>query len=288
MDSNLVRRILFAVVAIPLALLVVWVGGWSLAVLVATIAVLGTRELFDIASNQGIAALRGAGYLVAAAVPLLLYASTVNPETHSWLVDSWRYLAAALVLVLLIEALRSRAPGEKPLGAVAVTLFAVAYTAWLPAFLLEIRHGRFGAQSWGGTAMVFFPLIVTWVCDTAAMFGGRIFGGARMAPTISPGKTRSGGISGLVGGIAVAPLFALIIFPRVGITVSLFAAVTMALTLSVVGQMGDLAESLFKREAGVKDSSALIPGHGGVLDRFDSLYLVLPTAAFCYHLLGLV
>ena len=137
-------------------------------------------------------------------------------------------------------------------------------------------------------ALVFFPLVVTWICDTAAMFGGRAFGGPKLAPTISPGKTRSGGIAGLVGGVAVAPLFALLIFPAVGIELSLAAAVLIALALAIVGQLGDLAESLLKREAGVKDSSSLIPGHGGVLDRFDSLYVVLPVAAICYSLVGLL
>lgn len=288
MDNNLVRRILFAVVAIPLALLLVWAGGWPLAVLVSTIAVLGTRELFDIAGKKGIRPLRATGLGAAAIAPLLVYAATTIPEAQLWLADCWIYLGAGFVLLLLGEALTSRAPADAPLGAVAVTVFTVAYTALLPAFLIGIRHGSVGMYSWAGTAMVFFPLVVTWVCDSAAMFGGRAFGGARLAPTISPGKTRSGGIAGLVGGVAIAPLFALMVFPRVGIEIALIPASLMALALSVVGQLGDLAESLFKREAGVKDSSTLIPGHGGVLDRFDSLYVVLPTAAFCYHLLGLV
>ena len=288
MDNNLVRRILFAVVAIPVALLLVWAGGWPLAVLVSTIAVLGTRELFDIAAKQGVLAFRFTGTVAAAIGPLLVHAATTRADARLWLADCWIYVAAGFVGLLLVEALRGRSPSEHPLGAVAVTGFAVGYAGMLPSFLIGIRHGRYAEWSWAGTALVFFPLVVTWVCDSAAMFGGRAFGGARMAPTISPGKTRSGGIAGLVGGVAIAPLFALMVFPRVGIELALIPAFLMALALSAVGQLGDLAESLFKREAGVKDSSALIPGHGGVLDRFDSLYLVLPTAAFCYHLLGLV
>jgi phosphatidate cytidylyltransferase len=135
---------------------------------------------------------------------------------------------------------------------------------------------------------VFFPLIVTWVCDTAAMFGGRTFGGPKLAPAVSPGKTRSGTASGVVGALAVAPLFTEWIFPRVGVDLRLWQALGIAGVLSVVGQVGDLVESVFKRQAGVKDSSHLIPGHGGVLDRLDSLYFVVPVTAAMYRYFGVI
>jgi len=188
---------------------------------------------------------------------------------------------------VLTVALWRRGPGDRPLEAVAVTVFAVAYAAALPAFLVDLRHGSHETRSWAGAWLVFFPLVVTWVCDTAAMFAGRAIGGPKLAPTVSPGKTRAGSIAGVIGGLLVAPLFHSIIFPRVGITAPLGALVIIAATLSVVGQIGDLAESLFKRQAGVKDSSHLIPGHGGVLDRLDSLYFVLPAAAALYRALGI-
>lgn len=288
MDSNLARRVAFAVVAIPLAILVVWVGGWPLALLVATIAVLGTGEVFDLARSHAIEALRPLGLVVAALIPLVCYLQLVNTTVADLLADWSAFLLPALVVVLLTIVLALRPATARPLGAIAVTMFGVAYAGALPAFLVLIRHGAWPIRSWGGTALVFFPLVVVWVCDTAAMFGGRLVGGAKLAPTISPGKTRSGGIAGLIGGVLVAPLFALWVFPRVGIELSLATSCTMALGFAVVGQVGDLAESLLKREAGVKDSSSLIPGHGGVLDRFDSLYFVIPVAAACYRLAGLL
>jgi phosphatidate cytidylyltransferase len=157
----------------------------------------------------------------------------------------------------------------------------------LPAFLIIIRHDGFRLRSWPATALVFFPLVVTWICDTAAMFGGKMFKGPKLAPTISPGKTRSGAISGVVAGVAVAPLFGLLAFQPAGLVIPAWKLMICAAVWSVMGQVGDLAESLFKREVGLKDSSDLIPGHGGVLDRFDSLYFVLPLAVALYKVLGI-
>jgi len=165
-------------------------------------------------------------------------------------------------------------------------VFAVAYAAALPTFLVDIRHGTHELRSWAGAWLVFFPLIVTWVGDTAAMFAGRAIGGPKLAPTVSPGKTRVGSVAGVLGALLVAPVFSAFVFPRVGLVVPLAALLVMAGVLGVVGQVGDLAESLFKREAGVKDSSHLIPGHGGVLDRLDALYFVIPVAAVLYRALG--
>ena len=134
--------------------------------------------------------------------------------------------------------------------------------------------------------MVFFPLVVTWICDSFAMWGGQLFGRAKLWPSVSPGKTWAGAVSGVVGGVAAGMVFVPAVFAPIGGTVSLSQAGLMGLVISIVAQIGDLAESLFKREAGVKDSSGLIPGHGGILDRFDSLYFVLPVAGVMYRVLG--
>jgi len=288
MDSNLVRRVGFAVVAIPLALAVVWYGGLPLAFLLALTSGLGVRELFDLAGRQGVRPARSLGLVSAAALAPLTYAAMVAPDVRELVVASWPYVMALWAIGLLSWALAARSPTEKPLEAASVTLLAVVYAGALPAFLIGIRHLSHPERSWAGAWLVFFPLVVTWVCDTAAMFGGRALGGPKLAPTISPGKTRSGAASGIVGGLLVAPIFGTMVFPRVGLEIPLWQLLVLAGVLSVVGQLGDLAESLFKREAGVKDSSHLIPGHGGVLDRFDSLYFVIPTAAAIYHLFGVI
>jgi phosphatidate cytidylyltransferase len=288
MDPNLVRRVGFALVAIPLALLLVWYGGLPLALLLAVAAVLGTRELFDLAALGNVRPLRTLGLVSAGLLPPIVYATVTGPGVRSWITEWWPYGIALWVILLLSTTLALRSPTDRPLSAAAVSLLAVIYTGALPAFLLAIRHANHPLRSWAGAWLVFFPLVVTWVCDTAAMFGGRAFGGPKLAPAVSPGKTRSGSIAGVIGGLVVAPLFAAAVFPRAGLELQLGQLLVIAGVLSVVGQVGDLAESLFKREAGVKDSSALIPGHGGVLDRFDSLYFVIPAAAALYHVFGVI
>jgi phosphatidate cytidylyltransferase len=288
MDANLVRRVGFAVVAIPLALGVVWYGGLPLALLLALAGALATRELFDLAERGQIRPARLLGVVSAAAVAPLTYATIASEDVRVIMASAWPYAAGLWLLAVLLWGLAARGPGERPLEAVAVTVLAVAYTAGLPAFLLAIRHSGFERRSWAGAWLVFFPLVVTWVVDTAAMFGGRAIGGPKLAPTVSPGKTRSGSVAGVVGGLVVAPLFAWLVFPRVGLGIPLWQLLAIAAVLGVIGQAGDLAESLFKREAGVKDSSHLIPGHGGVLDRLDSLYFVVPAAAAMYRMFGII
>ena len=149
-------------------------------------------------------------------------------------------------------------------------------------------HGAEPPRSWGGLWLVCFPLVVTWVCDSAAMLGGRTFGGPKLSPVVSPGKTRSGAAAGVVAALVVAPIFSAWVFPRYEVDLSLGRTLVIAAELTVVGQVVDHAESLFKREAGLKDSSQLLPGHGGILDRLDSLYFVMPVTAAMYRFFGVI
>jgi len=288
MDSNLARRLIVAAVAIPAALLLAWYGGWPLVAVVAVVGVLGVRELFQFAERQEIRASGPIGLVTAALFAPIAYAVTSAPAARTAVERAWPYAAALWLVGVLTWALAARRPTDRPLTAVAVTLFAPLYAAALLAFLVPIRHGTFGERSWPGAWLVFFPLVVTWVCDSAAMFGGRAMKGPKLAPSVSPGKTRSGSLAGMAGGLLTAVIFHYAVFPRLGIQAGLGEMLVIAGVLSVVGQAGDLAESLFKREIGVKDSGTLIPGHGGILDRFDSLYFVVPVAAALYRLFGLI
>lgn len=294
MDANVVRRVAFAAVAIPLALAIVWYGGVPLVALVSLVSALGTRELYHLARARGVEPLSGLGVATAALLPWLTYHVVERARqgiTPGAFVDpavSWPYWMAAGLMLVLTVGLARRSPSQHPLAALAVTVFGVLYAGALPAFIIAIRHGQHGPRSWAGAWLVFFPLVVIWICDTAAMFGGRAVGGPKLAPSVSPGKTRSGAIFGVLGGLLVVPLFAQLFFARTGPAIPWAVLFAIAAVISVLGQVGDLAESLFKREAGVKDSSNLIPGHGGVLDRFDSLYFAIPLAALGYRLAGIL
>lgn len=128
-------------------------------------------------------------------------------------------------------------------------------------------------------SMLWYLLLIIWATDTGAYFIGRQFGRTKLMPNISPNKTWEGS----VGGVVIALVTAVIFYYSIGLPISLFKVVYMTIFLSVAGQLGDLIESSFKRFYSIKDSSNLLPGHGGILDRCDSLLIVFPLA----HILGL-
>lgn len=286
MASNLTLRIAFAGVAIPLAVGVVWLGGWPFAVVLAALGVLGTREVYDLARRQGIDALDRTGWLAAAAIPLLAYWAK-GSETH-W-AEPALYLGALWLMVMLVVAMARRGPTGRPLAVVSVTLFGCLYASALLAFLIPIRHGTNAAnQPLAYLCLTLFPLVITWIGDTAAMAVGVQVGGPKLAPVLSPNKTRSGAVGGFLGAVITAVVLGLLVLNRVGWNFAVWQLVVVGGVVGVVSQIGDIAESLFKREAGVKDSSSLIPGHGGVLDRLDSLYFVIPAAAGLFRLFGVI
>lgn len=285
MSPNMIRRVAFAAVAIPLLVAVVWAGGWWLTLLLSLVAVLGVREVYRFAHQKGTHPFEGLGMLAAAVVPMLAW-WVLGPA--QWDLVPYLLFAPLGLLGLLVVALAIRGPDQHPMASVAITWFGVAYAAVLPTFLLVIRHaGGQGERSWTGVATAFFPLVIVWTCDTAAMFAGKYLGGPKLAPVVSPGKTWSGTIAGALTAVAIAPAFDALVLRPQGVRLELWQVLLFGAVLGIVGQVGDLAESLLKREAGMKDSSDLIPGHGGVLDRFDSLYFVLPTAAALYRAFGL-
>lgn len=285
MASGMVKRVAFAAVAIPVAVAAVWFGGLPLAGLIGLLAALGARELVRLGRLQGLRPWGVGATFTALVLPLLAWAAETQPEFRARL-DAWPFAAALWLLAILVATLARLRPEQKPLGSAAVTVLAPLYTGGLPAFALVIRHAQHGERSLAGAALLLFPLVVVWVCDSVAMEVGRRVGGPKLAPTVSPGKTWAGTVGGFLGALAVAPLYQLLVFERVGLNVTPWHALIVGAVAGSLGQVGDLVKSLLKREAGVKDSGRLFPGHGGVLDRLDSLYFAVPLTAALYRLFG--
>jgi len=285
-SNNLVQRIVVAAIAIPLVAGVVWLGGWVLAGVLAVLGVLGTREVYDFARRQGIEPLERTGWLAAAAIPVLAY-WVKGSEIH-W-AEPALYLAAVWLMVVMTIAMGRRGPTGRPLTAIAVTIFGALYASGLLSFLIAIRHGGVAVIRPGAYFLLtLFPLVITWICDTAAMATGSALGGPKLAPILSPKKTYSGAIGGMLGGVITALAVGQFVSNRQGWHFSDGQLLLFGLVVSMVGQIGDVAESLLKREVALKDSSSLIPGHGGVLDRLDSRYFVSPGAAGLYRMFGVI
>lgn len=276
--SELRARVLSAVVAVPLAVVLVYLGGPALALLLATLGALAAREVFAMARQQSIRPLSAIGIPLAAALPIVVHVHRLGWLSHPLT------LAAVVFVAFLGAALLSRGVDERPLACVAITTFAVLYTGGLLSFGYLLRHHPWTVSAASGTAVVGLPVVIAWVSDIGAYAVGKTLGKTKLMPQVSPGKTRAGAIGAIVSAALVAIAYDIFVLrPVAQVTLGWSRAVLLAVILSVAGQIGDLVKSLLKREAGVKDSGRLLPGHGGALDRIDSLLFILPVA---YLLLG--
>jgi len=281
--AELGKRVTVAVIAIPIVMAAVFAGGWWLGALLAAASALGALELYRLAEARGGRPFRLAGAGLAA---LFVLVATVVPSLTMAAPLLWAVVLLGTVL-LAAGAIWARGVDGNPLGAASITLFG--------AILLRgsLAHGMFlrylpvpgvaaGSDSaWTGTVLVAFPLVLTWLSDSGAFFGGRAFGRRKLMPSVSPGKTVVGAVSGLGCAVVAGALVAWLLRSWLGLGLSLAEGAAGGGLISIVSQVGDLAESLFKREARVKDSGRLFPGHGGMLDRVDSLLFAIP-AAFWY------
>ncbi len=249
--SELRLRIISAIVLATIAIAALWIGGWVFALFVIALAAIGLWEWTGICGAADPLWLRSG--LIAA---LVFGLALAHIGSMTW---ALALLAGAAALALAVACAR-RAYGWASLGIIYVAMPTIA----LIAFRQE------GAK---GLLVIVFVALIVWATDIAAYFGGRSIGGPKLWPLVSPKKTWSGAVSGLTGAIVVA-----LIFAATAGTANWLAAFPLAIILSASAQAGDLAESAFKRRFGAKDSGAIIPGHGGVLDRVDGLYVALALA----------
>ena len=279
MSAELRARILVAAAGIPLAILLIHLGGWYLGALLMVAAAIGAHEFYALASAGGARPVRWLGIAAAA---LLVVLAVRDPVFAVW---GDRALTLVLVLVLLAACavVFYRRIDEEPLLSASATVLGALYTGGTLSLAVLLRAlpeamGTIPWHPWDGTLLVLLPLAVTWAGDTAAFFVGRSIGKTRLAPRVSPGKTVEGGVGGLVASLAAGVAAGFVLDDFGTVPLSPLAGGLIGLVLGAAAQVGDLAESVLKREAGVKDSGAILPGHGGVLDRLDALFFTLPLA----------
>ena len=297
MSSELTRRVVVSVIAAPVAVAIVLAGGWLLAALLAIVSALGAWELFRLARAGGLTPMDDAGIAIAGLLPLLVHARFLriyDPESALGPLS----LGALVLLGLMAAAIWARGVNGKPLGAVASTAFGIAYTGGMLSFGYAIRYHDYafapanltlGARTVSvpsGGLLLLLPMFITWASDTGAYAVGKAIGKHKLAPAVSPGKTIEGALGALVVSVIVGWAYSRwILRPAAHLDFrwAPAGAVLFSVIVSVSGMIGDLAKSLFKREVGVKDSSHIIPGHGGILDRFDSLLFALPLSYVLFN-----
>ena len=272
-------RVASGLVFVPLLILLARAGGLAWLGFVVLQTGLGLEEFYRMARAKGLVPVRWLGFVSAFVLLGLAY----RPQT-----PNASLLTTGGLLVLLALALR-RSGQPRVLESAAVTAFGVLYVGWLSAHFVLLRElpWRAGLAYSDGGSLVLYAFLVTWSCDTGAYLTGRVFGRTRPWTTISPRKTLEGALGGLVFAVVAAQIGAAT-FLRAGGGTPLLVwphALAIGVLVGICGQVGDFVESLFKRDAASGDSSDLIPGHGGVLDRFDSLYFGAPIV---YHYLRAV
>jgi phosphatidate cytidylyltransferase len=193
-------------------------------------------------------------------------------------------VGAVLVLALFSAAIFVRGVSGRPLESVSLTVFGILYTGAMLSFAYVLRYHPYAIGTAAGTALLMLALVLVWISDTAAYVVGRTLGKRKLIPSVSPGKTVAGAVGALItSAVASWALVRFVLVPQAQLGLRPAHAILFGIAVSTAVQLGDLAESLIKRQAGVKDSSQIIPGHGGVLDRIDGMLFALPVAYWLFN-----
>ncbi len=289
--SELTLRWLSAAVLVPVFLLVTVEGGLWFVAVVSAINAIAINEFYNFIRAKGAEAQRVFGTLAAALLPSIVYFGDAALATS--------FLTAVLLATLLLQLARQRI--DQAIASIAATFFGVFYVGWLLSHTVSVRFlsgdARFAAAGLPAEAGIFFTIFA--ICavlgsDAGAFFVGRWFGRHKLAPEVSPGKTVEGALGGIACGALLGTLcklvFGLWVAPDPSQSFSYGAAAAIGAAVAGISVLGDLIESLLKRDAQVKDAGHIIPGVGGVLDRFDSALLAFPLMYYlllAYYRLGI-
>jgi phosphatidate cytidylyltransferase len=270
------NRLLTALIAIPILIASIilpyffpyeYMVKLPFAVIVAAALIAGLYEFFSITKKMELKADAGAGIMAGA---VLYIAFLFDAPGRS---DGFFGIAvtAALLIIFITQLFRFRVDFSRMLVGVGVTIAGVFYLFFLGGYLVALRMMT-ETRPLLSTKLLIFFLLVIWLGDALAYYSGRLLGRHKLAPKISPGKTWEGCAGGMIGSLAAGAIASYTFFPDLPLQVSL----PLAAVMNVMGVLGDLTESGIKRGAGSKDAASILPGHGGFLDRLDSLLFNAP------------
>lgn len=261
-------RVATALLFIPLLILLARAGGLAFVAFVGLQVFLGIGEFYRMMRGKDLRPQAVLGTIAALGMLAACYRPHRIPGD---------LLSAGLVLLMLALTLR-RPERPRQVESLAATLFGVLYVGWLSAHLVLLRELPWtaGTEYGDGGSYVLLAFFITWSCDTGAYLIGRVFGRTRPWSSISPRKSVEGSVGGLAAAVGAGLIARLWFAPFLSVT----DALVLGAAVGLFGQVGDLVESLLKRDARHGDSSDTIPGHGGVLDRFDSLYFAAPVVYY--------
>ncbi|RCK75900.1 MAG: Phosphatidate cytidylyltransferase [Ignavibacteriae bacterium] len=302
--SNLTIRTLTAIIGIPIILSASFVGDLYFLLLILLFSIMSQLELYRITEIKGAKPQKIPGIISGVFIVAAFFHNKIEYQTINYFLQKGVYLPfpsqaqlllivfiLSILLILIIELFRNN--GSAILN-ISSTLFGIFYIALFMGTLVGIRElfipnsfplDRYSnifepftngniekIYMWGGYTVISIFCII-WICDTMAYFGGMLFGKHKLFERVSPKKTWEGAIAGFIFAIVASILAKYVLLEYL----TLIEALIFGLVIGTIGQIGDLVESLIKRDAGVKDSASIIPGHGGFLDRFDSLLFVSPV-----------
>lgn len=261
--SNHAVRVIVAVITIPVIVAAAYFGSVYFLFFVVAITAISYYEFCNMVRNKKISANKTFG-LTGIVILLVNYYRTF--------IDIYSFLLVFLIILFLIELFRNRGSVILNIGA---TLLGIFYLGLFGSSIIGIRefYPNIGALYHRGGYLIISIFAAIWLCDSAAFWTGRKLGKHKLFPRVSPNKSWEGSIFGFLFSIIVLILAKILILDFISFT----DAVIMGIIIGIFGQLGDLIESLIKRDNEVKDSSGLIPGHGGMFDRFDSLFYTSPV-----------
>ncbi|MDF7667273.1 phosphatidate cytidylyltransferase [Orbaceae bacterium ESL0727] len=279
----LIYRILTAVVLIPLVIILLFWASFPLFVLIL-MAICGLAA-WEWTQFLHLKTLQSKSLFVVATILVLafFYVVPLSPDAKTRLFTSILTLSIVWWLVALLLVISYPNTNKYWHYSISAKLLFAFFTL-VPFFIgmIKLRAISYDTNTYIGAMWLLYVFVLVWATDIGAYFAGRSFGKYKLAPKVSPGKT----IEGFIGGVAIAIVISVIVYCSKIFSIGFNAFIISSLLAILASVLGDLTESMFKREAGIKDSGRLIPGHGGILDRIDSLTAAIPVfAALSMHLL---